>query len=207
MSDPLAIIKDHASQGAILRERFFQHEAETIDKAAFAVSLAVASGHKLLICGNGGSAADAQHMAAEFVNRFLIERPGLPAIALSTDTSAITAIGNDRSFELIFARQIEALGAPGDVLLAISTSGSSANVTAAIAAAKEKGMLVVGLTGATGAMAALCDHLIAVPDRHTPLIQEIHLAVEHLLCRLVDWYLFENPDKITEALTTDQDEG
>ncbi len=170
-----------------------------------ALARCLADGHKILLCGNGGSAADCQHMAAEFVNRFLLERPALAAMALATDTSILTSIGNDRAFALVFARQVEALGAPGDTLVAVSTSGSSANVLAAMDAAREKKVAVIGLTGeGGGAMAGRCDYLLAVPDRRTPIIQETHLAIEHLLCRLTDYYLFENPSLLSDTCKKDE---
>lgn len=200
MEEAEIIINAHAADGSRLRELFFNASGPVIREAAFQTALAIARGGKLLLCGNGGSAADCQHVAGEFINRFLIDRPALPAIALTTDTSVITAIGNDSSFEFIFSRQIEALGKPGDMLLAISTSGSSPNVLAAIAAARKKQMLVTGLTGHGGAMASLCDYMIAVPDDRTPLIQEMHLACEHVFCQLCDHFLFENPAAIAAAL-------
>lgn len=201
MKTPLQIISDMAREGLEAREKFFSQNAALLDKAAFACALCMASGGKLLICGNGGSAADSQHLAAEFINRFLVDRPALPAIALTTDTSAITAIGNDSSFESIFSRQINALGKKGDMLLAISTSGNSPNIIAAIHAALENNMNVVGFTGLHGEkMAALCHWLLSVPSTKTPIIQEVHLACEHLFCHLCDYYLFENPGKIAQTL-------
>lgn len=149
------------------------------------------AGNTLLFCGNGGSAADAQHIAGEFVSRFHFDRPGLSAIALSTDTSIITAIGNDYGYESVFSRQIEALGRRGDVLTALSTSGNSPNIIKAIEAARDRGITVVGLTGGTGGkMVALCDHVLIAPSSITPRIQECHLASYHLLCGLVEARLF-----------------
>jgi D-sedoheptulose 7-phosphate isomerase len=146
-----------------------------------------------LLCGNGGSAADAQHIAAEFVNRFLLERPPLAAVALSTDASILTAVGNDYSFDQIFSKQVLALGRPGDVLLAISTSGCSPNVLEAVTAARRREMRVIALTGKDGgAMRYQCDILLNVEHASTPVVQEVLLAVEHLLCRLCDYFLFEN---------------
>lgn len=203
MNDPGQMIGSYSREGARIREKFFSQNSQLLNDASFTTALALASGHKLLICGNGGSAGDAQHIAGEFVNRFLIDRPALPAIALTTDTSILTAVGNDASFEQIFARQIEALGQPGDILLAISTSGNSRNIINAIKAAQAKEMQIIGLTGqAGGAMANLCNFLLAVPSQSTPLIQETHLAAEHLFCQLCDYYLFENPEKISIMLTT-----
>ena len=146
---------------------------------------------KVLICGNGGSAADAQHMAAEFVNRFIIDRPPLAAVALTTDTSIITSIGNDFSFDDIFAKQIYALGREGDVAIGISTSGNSRNVVAAMEAAASQGMKTVVLTGEGGGrLGEMADFTLAVPSKKTPIIQEVHIWLEHLLCQLVDEALF-----------------
>lgn len=202
MKNALEIILDHSRAGAALRESFFRENAEKIRLAAFETALRIAKGGKLLLCGNGGSAADAQHVAGEFVNRFLIDRPGLPAIALTTDTSVITAIANDSSFDNIFARQVEALGRPGDALFAISTSGNSANVLAALAEAGGREIFRIALTGHEGGkMADMCDLLLNVPDARTPLIQEVHLACEHLFCQLTDYYLFENVGELAPFMT------
>ncbi|MHB1350143.1 MAG: D-sedoheptulose-7-phosphate isomerase [Desulfobulbaceae bacterium] len=152
------------------------------------------SGGKLLIFGNGGSAADAQHMAAEFVNRFKISRRPLPAIALTTDSSVLTSIGNDFGYDLVFAKQIEALGKPGDLVLAISTSGNSPNVVKAVEAAREMGIRTAALTGGTdrpgGALGPLVDLLLNVPADSTPHIQEAHLWAEHMVCELVEREMF-----------------
>jgi D-sedoheptulose 7-phosphate isomerase len=159
--------------------------------AAAAVSQALARGNKLLLCGNGGSAADAQHWAGELVSRFHHDRPGLAAIALTTDSSILTAIGNDYGYERVFARQVEALGAPGDVLFALSTSGRSPNVLAALQAARDRGMLTVGFTGeGGGGMPALCDILLTVPAASTPRIQEGHEVLGHAICALIEATLF-----------------
>jgi D-sedoheptulose 7-phosphate isomerase len=143
---------------------------------------------KLLICGNGGSAADAQHFAAEFMNRFRVDRRPWPAIALSTDSSVLTSIANDAAFDDVFARQVEALGRPGDVLIALSTSGSSANILSALRAARQRGMVTVGFTGEAGAerMIADCDVLLAVPSRDTARIQECHEFVYHFVAGMVE---------------------
>jgi D-sedoheptulose 7-phosphate isomerase len=144
-------------------------------------------GHKLLLFGNGGSAADAQHIAAEFVGRFEQERRPWPAIALTTDTSALTALGNDYGVEVIFARQVEALGQPGDLVLAFSTSGNSPNVLRAVHSARAQGLKVIGLTGETGGqLAALCDLALCVPSRRTARIQEAHIMICHALCEVVE---------------------
>jgi D-sedoheptulose 7-phosphate isomerase len=174
--------------------------ARPIAHAVAAIVGCITGGGKVLACGNGGSASDAQHFAAEFVGRFERERPGLAAIALTTDTSIITAIGNDYSFEAIFAKQVEALGAPGDVLLALSTSGNSANVVAAVHAAHAKEMSVVALTGRGGgkirALLLDTDVHICVPHERTARIQEVHILSLHCLCDAVDNQLLgeqENP--------------
>ncbi|MBA1445219.1 MAG: phosphoheptose isomerase [Chromatiales bacterium] len=167
-----------------------------VDPIAGAAELIVAQlleGGKILSCGNGGSAGDAQHFSSEMLNRFERERPGLPAIALTTDTSTLTSIANDYSYERVFARQIEALGQPGDLLLAISTSGNSNNVCAAIDAAHERDMAVIALTGKEGGEAAKLlapgDVEIRVPSDSTARIQEVHLLIIHCLCDLVDQQL------------------
>jgi D-sedoheptulose 7-phosphate isomerase len=139
-------------------------------------------------------------MTGELLGRFLMERPSLPAVALTVDTSTLTAIGNDYGYEDVFSRQVQGLGRPGDVLVAISTSGNSGNVVKAIEAARSAGMAVIGFTGKGGGrMAEMCDFLVNVPSSHTPHIQEIHEAVMHLLCQLTDHYLFQNPAALSEA--------
>ncbi len=159
--------------------------------AAAATRLAdsLRQGGKLLICGNGGSAADAQHWAGELVSRFHYDRPGLAAIALTTDSSIMTAIGNDYGYERLFARQVEALGRPGDVLFALSTSGRSPNILAALAAARTRGLFTVGFTGA-GGMAAPCDLCLRIPSASTPRIQEGHEVLGHAICAMVEAALF-----------------
>jgi len=148
-------------------------------------------GNKLLIMGNGGSAADAQHFAAEIVGRFKMERPALPAIALSTDTSIITAIGNDYGFERIFSRQVEALAAPGDALIAISTSGNSANILQALLTGRQAGCSAIGLLGKDGGtIKEICDLSLIIPSDDTPRIQEGHITVIHILCDLIEQTLF-----------------
>ncbi|TBR40767.1 D-sedoheptulose-7-phosphate isomerase [Dyella terrae] len=152
---------------------------------------ALKSGKKILFAGNGGSAADAQHWAGELVSRFYFDRPGLPGIALTTDTSIITAVGNDYGYDYVFARQIEALGAEGDVFYAISTSGNSKNIIRAIDAARAKGIKVIGFTGQSGgAMASACDICFRIPSTETPRIQEGHEALGHLLCALIEQEMF-----------------
>jgi len=155
------------------------------------LAAALRGGHRAFLFGNGGSAADAQHLAAEFMGRFKLERAGLPVVALTVNTSTLTAIGNDYSFEAIFARQIEALGSAGDVALAISTSGNSRNVLLAIAAAKRKGMVAVGLTGERGGqLKSLVGRCICVPSEDTPRVQEAHILIGHILSEIVETELF-----------------
>jgi D-sedoheptulose 7-phosphate isomerase len=147
----------------------------------------VAGGGKILLCGNGGSAADAQHMAAEFVGRFETERRPLAAIALTTDTSALTAISNDYGFERVFARQVEALARDGDLLIALSTSGDSPNIISAVMSARSQGCKVVGMTGENGKkLASLCDRCVLVPSARTARIQEAHIAIAHIWCEMID---------------------
>ena len=167
------------------------------DNIVGAVELCVESlraGGKVMFAGNGGSAADAQHLAAEFVNRFLINRRPLPALALTTDSSVLTSIGNDFSFDQVFVKQVQALGRPEDLALGISTSGTSANVVKGMQAAREIGMRTAALTGGTvrpgGDLAALCDLVLNVPADATPHIQETHLWIEHVLCEIVEKQMF-----------------
>ncbi|MBN2124160.1 MAG: SIS domain-containing protein [Deltaproteobacteria bacterium] len=160
------------------------------------VALAFTSDRKLMICGNGGSAADAQHIAAEFVNRFLLERPPLPALALTTDTSVLTSIGNDYSFDEVFSKQIKAIGTEGDVLLAISTSGNSANLLSAARIARRRGIYTAGLLGGDGGkLKALVDMPMVVRTNNTPRVQETHIFAGHLICQLVDYILFQRAAK------------
>ncbi|TAN62666.1 SIS domain-containing protein [bacterium] len=175
------------------KERFFNKKnTALVVEAAVAIVAAFKAGGKLLLAGNGGSAADAQHIAAEFINRFEIERPPLPALALTTDTSNITSIGNDYSFDQVFSKQVRALGTQNDVLLAISTSGNSANVLKAIEAGRSMGMKIIGLTGkGGGAMADKVDILLDVDHKTTARIQETHITVCHIICELVDHILFQ----------------
>lgn len=160
---------------------------EIIENCAGTIIETLKTGNKILICGNGGSAADAQHIAAEFVGRYETERRAFPAIALTTDTSALTALANDYGFERVFSRQVEAHGKPGDLLIAVSTSGDSANVNAAVMTARRIGCKTIGLTGAAGKkLASLCDACILIPEKRTARIQEAHIAIAHLWCELVD---------------------
>jgi D-sedoheptulose 7-phosphate isomerase len=160
---------------------------QAVARAADLVTAALGAGRKILFAGNGGSAADAQHLATELVVRFKINRRALSAIALATDTSMLTAIGNDLGFEHLFSRQIEALGQPGDVFLGISTSGRSPNILAACRAARERNMTVIGFTGAGGgSMPECCDVLVRVPSDDTPFIQQIHIAAGHTICAIAE---------------------
>jgi D-sedoheptulose 7-phosphate isomerase len=162
-----------------------------VEGIAALVAERLRGGRKLLLCGNGGSAADAQHWAGELVSRFHYDRPGLPAIALTTDSSILTAIGNDYGYDRVFARQVEALGTAGDVLFAISTSGNSRNVIAALEVARARGIATVGFTGRSGgAMAALCGHCVRVPSDSTPSIQEGHEVIGHAICAMVEAAIF-----------------
>lgn len=166
-----------------------------VEAAAQACIDCMRGGKKILLAGNGGSAADAQHIAGELVSRFAFDRPGLPAIALTTDTSILTAIGNDYGYDKLFARQVQAHAHMGDVLIAYSTSGKSPNVLAALEEAKRRGMICIGMTGNHGGpMKALCDHYLDVPSADTPKIQEGHAVLGHILCGLVERALFSVPD-------------
>lgn len=161
--------------------------APQVAQAAQMMTECLQHGGQIFFCGNGGSAADSQHLAAELVGRFLKERRALPAQALSVNTSVLTAIGNDYSYDKVFARQVEAMGKPGDVLVGITTSGNSPNILAAALAARAAGLKVIGMTGAGGGkLAALCDLLLAVPSKSTPRIQEMHILVGHSFCQMVE---------------------
>lgn len=178
------------------KEAFFKQNLQLVIQSAELIADAFKTDKKLLVCGNGGSAADAQHIAAEFVNRFVIERPPLPALALSTDTSIITSIGNDYSFDQIFSKQVKAIGKEGDVLLAISTSGDSKNVVMALKAARDMGIKTIGLTGRGGGkMAKMVDILLNVDSDVTARTQEVHITAGHIICELVDHILFQSAVK------------
>ena len=192
--DKLARIRQHFTDSIQTKIDAADYLPEAIAKAADIMITCLANGHKILACGNGGSAGDAQHFSAELLNRYEMERPSLPAIAISTDTSTITSIANDYTYDDIFAKQIRALGNKGDVLLAISTSGNSVNVVNAIKDAHNRGMHVVAMTGKEGgAMAPLLEHTdaeIRVTAKKTARIQETHLLVIHCLCDAIDQALF-----------------
>lgn len=187
-------IRGQVRDSIAVKEAFLAEEAniELLNRVAGDLIAAYRAGKKTLIAGNGGSAADAQHIAAEFVSRFYFDRPALASIALTTDTSALTAIGNDYGYELLFSRQIEANGNAGDIYIAISTSGNSKNVLKSLESAKKLGIKTVGLTGRSGGkMKDMVDYCICVPSDETPRIQETHILVGHILCAAVEKELFE----------------
>jgi len=188
--DPVTRVRDHFAESIATIQTSAEAIAESIAAAGRVMSDALLSDGKVLSCGNGGSAASSQHFSSKFLNRFEMERPGLPAMALTTDASTVTSISNDYSYEEIFSKQVRALGKPQDVLLGISTSGNSENVIRAIAAAHERGMKVVALSGRDGGrmadMFAEGDVEIRVPATRTARIQEVHLVVIHCLCDLID---------------------
>ena len=167
--------------------KLLESSLPAIEQSGQLICDALATGNKILVCGNGGSAADAQHIAAELIGYYESQRRSWPAIALTTDTSALTAVSNDLGFEHVFARQIAGLAQPGDVLIAISTSGKSKNVIRAVEQAKESGCKTIALTGASaGALSSLCDVVVAVPGTRTSRIQEAHITIGHLWCQMVD---------------------
>ncbi len=178
-----------------VKEAFLNENLSKLVRVVDVVTAALKGGKKVLLFGNGGSAADAQHIAAEFVNRFQIERPPLPAIALTTDTSIITSIANDYDFSEVFDKQIRAIGQAGDIAWGFSTSGSSPNVLKALETAKKMGMFTVGLTGKDGGrVAGIVDVALNVPSGSVPRIQETHITVGHVICEMVDFRLFKRPD-------------
>ena len=189
------MIRELSETGARLRTEFFEANAERVARAARTIADRLKRGGKVLFCGNGGSAADCQHLAAEFVSRFRMERSPLPAIALTTDTSVLTAVGNDYGFREIFSRQVRALAGEEDVVAGISTSGSSPNVIRALEAAGEAGAYRIGLTGGRGGdIVSSSEIAFQVPSEVTALIQEVHIAVGHMLCHLTEYRLFEAGD-------------
>ena len=186
------IIKKILSDSQSVVQTFMDTHSGHIVALSEKIASAFLRDQKLLICGNGGSAADAQHMAAEFVNRFQLERPPLPAMALTTDTSVITSIGNDYAFEDIFSKQIKALGIEGDVLLAISTSGNSRNVVSAVKVARKQGLYTAALLGKDGGdLSKMVDLPLVVACNVTARTQEAHILAEHMVCHLVDYILFQ----------------
>lgn len=187
-------ISDQISQAQRILQGMLNDQAlcSSLAGAASACISSLQSGGRILLGGNGGSAADAQHIAGELVSRFAFDRPGLPAIALTTDTSILTAIGNDYGFEKLFARQVQAHGSKGDVFIGYSTSGKSVNILCAFEEARAKGMVCIGLTGNRGGpMRELCDFLLEVPSSDTPKIQEGHLVLGHILCGLIENTMFK----------------
>lgn len=189
----LAYIKNHFKESIDIKEQILKDEniLDLIKKVALEIIKAYKNGNKTLLAGNGGSAADAQHIAGELVSRFYFDRPGLASIALTTDTSILTAIGNDYGYEKVFSRQLEAQGTKGDIFIGISTSGNSANILKALEICKEKGIISIGLTGQSGGkMNELCDYCIKVPSSCTPRIQESHILIGHILCAIVEEELF-----------------
>lgn len=191
-----ALVRDRLIEGARAHERMAAERAEVVAEVAARIVASIAAGGTVLICGNGGSAAESQHIAAEFTGRFLVNRRPLPALALTTDTSALTAIGNDYGFDLVFARQVEALGRRGDVLIGISTSGASANVIAAVEAARARGIVTVAVTGGDGgALGRLADVHVNVPLASTPRVQEVQLSVLHVICELVEQACIASEEK------------
>lgn len=188
-----ALIQDEIKKlsALLLQIQNDEHLLEIADRIAAKCVDVLTNGKKILFAGNGGSAADAQHLAAELVSRLRYNRPGLAAIALTTDTSALTAIGNDYAFENIFSRQVESIGQPGDVFIGISTSGKSPNILKAFQSARERGMFCVGFTGMQAPMMAeCCDLVINIPSRETPKIQECHIMFGHIICAIVEDVIF-----------------
>jgi D-sedoheptulose 7-phosphate isomerase len=191
---PRARLAKMVEESIRLKDRFFALHGEQVLAAAEGLAQVFKAGGKVLIFGNGGSAADAQHLAAEFVNRFQVERPPLAALALTTDTSILTAVANDYDFGQVFAKQVRALGRPGDLAWGISTSGNSPNVVAGLDAARDLGLKTLALSGRDGGpVAAAADLALTVPSSNTPRVQEVHITIGHVLCDLVDFLLF--PEK------------
>ena len=192
-----SIILESLRESIAVKEKTIRTGTDRIIQGARMLAECMASGHKVLIFGNGGSAADAQHIAAEFVNRFKIERSPLAAIALTTDTSILTSIGNDYDYDLVFSKQIRALGKKHDIAWGISTSGNSSNVLKAVEAAKDLDMMTLGMTGSGGKLAQYADLVFTVDSEVTAHIQETHIAIAHILCDLVDRILF--PESFMET--------
>ncbi len=191
---PLTRFQKAVAESVSLKQRFAAEQGEQVVAAARMLAGVLEHGGKVLLFGNGGSAADAQHLAAEFVNRFQVERPPLAALALTTDTSILTAVANDYDFIQVFAKQVRGLGRPGDLAVGISTSGKSPNVVAGLQAARDLGLKTLALSGRDGGpVAAAAELALIVPSRDTPRIQEVHLTIGHALCDLVDFLLY--PEK------------
>lgn len=193
--DNLKYIEDYLSSSLAVKNKLVHDEKliRKIKDVAELLEQMYRNGKKLLIAGNGGSAGDAQHIAAEFVSRFFYDRPGLPAIALTTDTSMLTAIGNDYGFDRLFSRQVQAQGSAGDVFIGISTSGNSPNIIAAIKEAKDLGITTIALCGSGGDLLNIADYVLDVPSLSTPHIQECHIVIGHIICGLVEELIF--PDE------------
>jgi D-sedoheptulose 7-phosphate isomerase len=187
------LVRDRVQESIRVKQVLFSNAVfhELVAKAAMQIVKALRAGGKVLFCGNGGSAADAQHLVAEFTGRYLKERRALPALALHTNTSSVTAIGNDYGFDHVFARQLEALGKEGDVLVGISTSGNSRNVIRAMEVAKAKSIYTIALTGSGGKMKDLADCAICIPSDETPRIQECHILTGHIICEIAEEALME----------------
>lgn len=193
--DNLKYIENYLSSSLAVKNKLVNDEKliRKIKDVAELLEQMFRNGKKLLIAGNGGSAGDAQHIAAEFVSRFFYDRPGLPAIALTTDTSMLTAIGNDYGFDRLFSRQVQAQGSAGDVFIGISTSGNSPNIIAAIKEAKNLGITTIALCGSGGDLLSIADYVLDVPSLSTPHIQECHIVIGHIICGLVEELIF--PDE------------
>ncbi len=190
--DNMNFINDYLKNSLEVKSKLVNddHLLSTINTVTELIENAYRAGGKLLLAGNGGSAADAQHLAAELVSRFFYDRPGLPALALTTDTSMLTAIGNDYGFENLFSRQMEAQGVAGDVFIGITTSGNSPNIIKAIEVAKTKGIVTIALCGNAGDVSDVADYSIEVPSNCTPYIQECHICIGHIICALIEKNIF-----------------
>jgi D-sedoheptulose 7-phosphate isomerase len=195
LAEIVTLTRHHLRTSAFAIEQVAADSSDTIADMAAALTAALRAGGKVMFCGNGGSAAEAQHLAAEMVGRYLRERQALPAIALTTDTSVLTAVGNDYRFDDVFLRQIEAIAVPGDVLIVLSTSGASPNVVLAAQAARRKKVTVLAMTGQSGGdLVNHADVILRIPSIDTPIVQEVHLAVGHILCDVVERALIAAPE-------------
>jgi D-sedoheptulose 7-phosphate isomerase len=191
MKNSKNLIEHFVSESIRVKKEFFETNASLVAETAARMAASLRDGRKVLLFGNGGSAADAQHIAAEFVGRFLPDRIPLPAISLATDTSALTALGNDYGYNTVFSRQVQALGNPGDIAIGISTSGNSPSVVEALEVARRKNLFTIGFTGQGGGkMLGKADVLFCVPTKMTPRVQETHITLGHVLCELIDRELF-----------------
>lgn len=190
--DNLEFINNYLISSLQVKKEMMESELvlSEVSKVSDLIIEAYNRGNKVLLAGNGGSAADAQHIAAEFVSRFFFDRPGLPAIALTTDTSMLTAIGNDYGFDKLFARQVQAQSKPGDIFIGISTSGNSVNIIKAVEMAKAEGLISVVLCGESGSLKEIADYAICVPSSCTPFIQECHICLGHIICAIVEKTIF-----------------